>query len=723
MDNLEYRKKAEAYSYGRMGTALLKGSTLSVNWIPEDQDDLGYTMGGKPINVFVNWRHHEIAKGLDEDEATLLRMGVFAHETLHQCFTNFDYTNKVCKDMSRGEAAIFMQFANTLEDPAIEYFAPNVFGGNLLEALRFSIQEIYKKSPGIDKSQTAFGQLINALIQFGDMGMIKGKFTFPEAYEAFKRVAPLYNEGITCPDSKRRIDIAKECMDLTKDIWADELKNHEEMEKLMKAMEEFLKKLGKHLFGGIEKKMQGKDQGNADERRSSILKKISTPVENEESEESEGSEGSDSASGGSSKKDAKSKSKNGRSNSSESEDADKTDDKSEEAGGSGKGEKEEEESDKSSGSSESDDKADASNKSDDDSKSSSSNQDGKAQDTGEGDNDDLSSCSITTEEAEANETAESEYTLDEDTVQKILKEIEDEESAMKKADAENRNNQSLSETELPDFDITSPALRKVKCDNVTIRHNSLALSNMYSSRKSILSGRIKNVKKSLEKIFDSDKEENHRATSGSYNIMRGSIGTTARMFDKKKDPGNLRDAAVMLCIDNSGSMHNDGKIEEARDTAIVLAEALSELKIPYYIMGYTTHSRVHHNHYVGWNGNKNDRETLCGMVANGGNMDGYSIRYAAKLLQMRPESNKLMFIISDGEPSDYNNRNEGIADTIHAVRDARKIARVFGIALGRTYGVNTIQSMYGKDFIWCEDPCTLSNVFCKKLIKCLSKKG
>lgn len=176
--------------------------------------------------------------------------------------------------MSRAEASVFMKFANTIEDPAIEYFAPNVFGGKMLEALRFSIKHIYIMSPGIENSSNAFIQLINALVNFGDMGIVKGDFTFPEARTYFKKVAPLYNEAIVCPDSRRRLDIAKECMEITRPLWEEAVKEREFFDKLIEELLEELEKNGLHTMEDSENSMRAPADSSVSKRREKMVKNI-----------------------------------------------------------------------------------------------------------------------------------------------------------------------------------------------------------------------------------------------------------------------------------------------------------------------------------------------------------------------------------------------------------------------------------------------------------------
>ncbi len=681
--NEKDKQRAFASSLGRMGSALLKTVQVSVNWL--FGDDLGYTSMGNKNSCVVNvaWTCPGYIDDLSEDKKNVMRMGVFAHELLHQLLTNFDYTNKVTDSMTRAEAAIFMKFANTIEDPAIEYFAPSCFGGKLLDSLRYSIKRIYKLSPGIDKSPNAFSQLLNALINFGDMGIVKGKWTFPEAKEMFRKVAPIYNAAIVCPDSKKRIDYAVECMQITKPLWEEYVKEQEIMEQLLNELSEFLKKSGAHIFGDSEDILEAKDTA-ASKRRAKIARKIEK--ENKKDEKvNHGSSGSEESEDN---EDESSETSNDNAPS-----ANETENDSEECNGSD--DKDEQES------------------------SDETNPDSKDEDSKADPVDEASS-----DEEEADEACDDSFEIDDELFKKVEDSLKEESERLKK---ESKKEDEVSD-KIPDFDVTGVFKGKASCINrrmtdYTSRKQE-QVSHYYQLAKNHYSNEISVLTKTLKKLFESDKEECFAATSGEYNIIRGSLGTSARIFDKRRDPAKLKNAAVVLLVDLSGSMEG-AKEEQARKTAITMAEALTACAIPYYIIGF--HADIGadavHDHYVTWANKRAEREALITMEANGNNFDGYSIRYAAELLKKRSEDNKILFVISDGQPAAHKYYNgDGIADTIDAIRQSRKNMTVFGIALGSHCGPGLLQTMYGKDFIHVNDERLLTNMLCKKLTKCLSKK-
>lgn len=99
---------------------------------------------------------------------------------------------------------------------------------------------------------------------------------------------------------------------------------------------------------------------------------------------------------------------------------------------------------------------------------------------------------------------------------------------------------------------------------------------------------------------------------------------------------------------------NRSKIKDARKTAIVLYDFCMSLGIPITIYGHSTDSKgVALYSYAEFDSlDASDRYRLMDMSARNGNRDGAALRYVAEHLAKRPESQKLLIIISDGQPAD-----------------------------------------------------------------------
>ncbi len=122
--------------------------------------------------------------------------------------------------------------------------------------------------------------------------------------------------------------------------------------------------------------------------------------------------------------------------------------------------------------------------------------------------------------------------------------------------------------------------------------------------------------------------------------------------------------AVCILVDESGSMDGE-KIQAARDTAILLNEALATVKnVDLYIYGHTTEngSFVKLNAYREGRG-RGDKYALGSIEADWSNIDSRAIREAAARVRTRTREKCLFFVISDGEPC------EPTSNVKEAVRD------------------------------------------------------
>lgn len=105
--------EAEKYSLSKITISFLS-KRMPVKDAKEGE--LGYT--SPDTGIFIAHKH-PMFDMLDEDRQRFFRKGVFAHELLHQIFTNFDYTTKLLNGLKPHERSAFKLIANVLEDPAI----------------------------------------------------------------------------------------------------------------------------------------------------------------------------------------------------------------------------------------------------------------------------------------------------------------------------------------------------------------------------------------------------------------------------------------------------------------------------------------------------------------------------------------------------------------------------------------------------------------------------
>lgn len=148
-----------------------------------------------------------------------------------------------------------------------------------------------------------------------------------------------------------------------------------------------------------------------------------------------------------------------------------------------------------------------------------------------------------------------------------------------------------------------------------------------------------------------------------------------RIFSQKILPEDIPDMAVGILVDCSGSMSGNCRMDYARRCAYVTYEFCKTLKIPCFVFGHTTRGDSVVLYSVA-DENSLDRDEckriFC-LHAGGSNRDGYALRYCLNKLEKINAKDRLMMIISDGQPAHRGyGLNEGKIDLQDAVHGAIK---------------------------------------------------
>lgn len=756
---------AEKRHYQKKAYGLLCRAVRVLDIERGQEGEVGYTSSNNQIHLA---HEHPIMDGLSEMEKYSFRSGVFAHEALHQKFTDFTEYERTLRGLPANEREIFGVLMNVLEDAAIEFFAPEAMGGTLLASLRFMIAHVYRKSKGIETARTPFSQLISAFIHFGDMGLIKGEFTFPEAKTVFNKTSSIFAKGVEEPVCKNRIQLVKEIFEISRPLWEEDLKQAEELKK----MQDELSKNGKSSMRGKGRgeSADGSSSGSskASQRRKITIKRVAKE-ELEEMKKNGEVNGTDELPDGDvtilvsdEEDDSKENgspvdfgdadvefedetNKNDGENNKESENNDDgnsntkgTDNQNEngETGTTNNTSSDETGSDTDNGKNEADKKDENGENGEDASSEESEN----SQNSQNSNNNPFIAPASTkdipvpnkpapedfTESDENNvvgEITEDEYCLSAEDLSRITKECELAAEEYKKFEAEENR-----EVKIPDFPITSHKLGKRSCLNYQVSYSEDDRESLELSYEKILrelNPGIKSLTTQLKRIFENDIEEKEYRNSGKINLKRAySNRVTARVFDRRVAPNNKSNFSVTILVDESGSMSGRNKYISARHSCIALAEVFNNLGIPCYIMGFTADTMrydIVHNHYIAWKNTHSERLKLLNIAARANNCDGYSIRYATEILKKNRSENKLLIVLSDGQPA-ASNYYDGVADTKQAIRDAKKTANVLGVAIGNA-DTETIHYMYEKDFLNISNIDELFAGLSKKLQKMMKSWG
>ena len=615
---------------------------IDVKFIPSGRD-LGYTSqvtspkGEILSTIYLGIHAPFLEKLTTKEDRMFFIKGVFTHEVCHQLFTNFKYEQKVAKKIPETEQRIFHSIVNLVEDPAIEFFCPTKIGGSFHKALRFSIRKVHELSNGIGDEASAFIQYQNALVFFGDMGKVKGKFTFPKAEEMFRKTAHLFNVAVETPDSKKRVDIAKEIFEMSRPLWEKELEDIKNMD---------IDKTLVNCSSDAEVDLSDMSEEDISDLEKTTPERKDAKTSEKHSETSSGSEG----------------------------------DKEEESSTSGKSRK----------SSDSSDEAENSK----------------------------SSMSDETEKRSESSFNDEEDAAEKEAFEKELKRLE---KAIEKESADPEEEDLSVEwgSRTPFYDPKSVRNK----NHIMSKELPVEISD-YNRMKKEFSWEIKQAIKSLQKITKEEREELCPSDSGRYNVLRGAIGCTNKIFDKKTCPDAKKSTGVFVLIDESGSMGCERRYEAARKTAIIMAEACAAEKIPCKIVGFSADegdAQAVHRHYTSWSNSLKERASLANIKPYWENFDGFSIRYAVKLLEKTNFQNKILMVISDGEPACHSiPMPNGLLDVEQAIKEARsKQIKVFGIALGSGVNTSVMHKWYGINFASAINPDTLSTTFLRSFEKLL----
>ena len=656
------------------GLALgITGRKINVNEIPSGSDELAYTMKGN--NIFLNPNHSMISE-LDEKQSVMFLEGLFAHELMHQIATDFPNFSLALEKLSKYEAPIFSEIYNVMEDPAIEYQAPCFFGGHLLNSLSFMIMHVYKKCKDFSKAMP-FNQFLAALNHYGNGGLLKGSFSSNEAKKCFYEVLPLFDKAIEEPNGKMRIHYAMEVFEKSRCLWAPIVENAEAREKLLEELRSLIS-----IFNTGMSSNDGpmtdivKDESAAGEasRRKKSRRTFTFHRINREQAKEMGLNVDEKASEGNLPEEENinvfiiedSKSESRKSSSASTPLYTQSPSKSE----------------NDSAQTETEDYIDC--------------------DASAKKNEDLSF------EFDEGEISEDEYEISKEDAKIIASTIAHciNEADKEKQTIENAFSEGL---DLPEI---SEHYKGVPCKNIRVRTGCAnTLSDEYKQLLSAMLPSINICYNQLKRIFMNDFEDKEYRANGRVNIKRLSSGRlTARVFNRRKSPANKSDVAVVMLIDESGSMRSNNKSICARNSAIGLAEVFDRLNIPISIIGFTADTQgagAVHYHYLHWANTQSERLKLLNIQARDNNFDGYSIRYATKFLSKRKETHKILIVLSDGRPlcRFYNTGSDGIKDTADAIREATKIADVIGVAVGVSESTkNILFAMYKKSFMNVSNP-------------------
>ena len=237
----------------------------------------------------------------------------------------------------------------------------------------------------------------------------------------------------------------------------------------------------------------------------------------------------------------------------------------------------------------------------------------------------------------------------------------------------------------------------------------------YEIVKSSVAAVTRNLKKGLKNILNYNVDEMSRYLhSGRIDSKSLSRMPTGAICAKRIEKNDEADLNITVLVDMSGSM-NGTPIYYAKAACVVLYEVCRELKVPITVLGFRS-GRPTEVHYFA-DTNLKGRYTHTGivsMVASGGTPLDKAMNYLPVHLKKQDQEDKLVIIITDGEP-------EEDTETCRAtVKKLSANAKVYGLAIGT--GRSALARIFGTRYIGIDSLEKLPKELCKIIEKNLFRR-
>lgn len=276
------------------------------------------------------------------------------------------------------------------------------------------------------------------------------------------------------------------------------------------------------------------------------------------------------------------------------------------------------------------------------------------------------------------------------------------------------------EAQLQQDQMTKDAVRELQNNNLHARcpiyvrrPQEIPPSVEYDLQHSPYIAKLRETSRLLQRLVRQQlkDEEAGRKSYGFYSgksieMSRVISDKQGRFFYRRTLPFERPQIAVMLLIDQSGSMRDNDRLTTAQAIAWVIFDFCRSLNIPVSIFGhneerYTKGSEkratVCVTSYVPFDSmDRADEYRIFTIDPSGCNRDGAALQYVYSIFAKRKEEHKLLFVLSDGQPNSLAySGNVAKEDIQHQVAKAQRKG-VSTIAASISSDYEAIRKIYGR---------------------------
>lgn len=174
-----------------------------------------------------------------------------------------------------------------------------------------------------------------------------------------------------------------------------------------------------------------------------------------------------------------------------------------------------------------------------------------------------------------------------------------------------------------------------------------------------------------------------------------------KVFYKNSLPSEIPELAVGLLLDESGSMSSADRCTYARASAIILYNFCRSLRIPVMVYGHSTSGgSVTLYSYAEFDSiDGKDSYRMMDISARSNNRDGAALRYVAEQLSKRREDVKILILVSDGQPADYDYFGSAAEEDLRGIKQEYRRKGILFIAAAIGDDKPNIERIYGDSFL------------------------
>lgn len=185
-----------------------------------------------------------------------------------------------------------------------------------------------------------------------------------------------------------------------------------------------------------------------------------------------------------------------------------------------------------------------------------------------------------------------------------------------------------------------------------------------SRLKFLIESMIPQAMQRMRRLEDGDELDINAAVRAMIDIRMGQQPDTRIMMKNKR---NVRDLAVMVLLDMSESSNDKVRGQDysvmdlSRAATVLLSDALDRIGDPFALHGFCSDGRhdVHYYRFKDFAQPYGDlvKARLAAMHGSYSTRMGAALRHAGSLLKQQPQSKKILFVVTDGEPADNDVRD------------------------------------------------------------------